>query len=50
MRTLDNENLERQLELLAQAIYEGHKNSLHNWAHDYISLLKTIREEQPRRD
>ena len=43
MMALCNEDIERQLELLAMAIYEGNPNSLHKWAHDYLSLLKTVR-------
>jgi hypothetical protein len=43
--TLKNEDLERQLELLALAIYENHPNSLNNWACDYISLLDTVRKK-----
>jgi len=42
-RTVSQEDLERQLELLALAIYDNKPNSLHNWAHDYLSLLKTVR-------
>jgi len=45
MTILKNEDLERQLELLAMAIYENNPNSLHNWAHDYLSLLRSVREK-----
>lgn len=42
---LETEDLERQLELLAMAIYDSSPNSLHNWAHDYLSLLRSHREQ-----
>jgi len=43
---LGNDDLERQLELLALAIYDNKPNSLHNWAYDYISLLKSARSDE----
>jgi len=48
--TIKPEDMERQLELLAMAIHDNKPNSLHNWASDYLSLLRTVRdrEETPR--
>ena len=36
----DIENIEYQLELLALAIIENKPNSLHNWATDFIQMIR----------